>query len=177
LIELVVSIAVGAIISGTAAMLLLSAARYRGETAARAELVDTAGAALETIIRHVREISQDECPGNPSPCLLGNAQIAEAGASALRFDGFGFRLAGTTIEMTNDDAVNWHPLLRNVSGLAFTYFDRNGATLSAVPLSATDRAAVRRVSVQISTAAGAETLNLRTGIYLRAFMNEVMSVP
>lgn len=177
LIELVVSIAVGAIISGSAAMLLLNASRQRGETAARAELVDTAGVALESIIRYVREVSQNECPADPTPCLLGNAQIDEAGVSTIRFDGIGFRINGTTIEMTNNDGTNWHPLLRNASGLTFTYYDRDGATLNSLPLSATNRAAVRRVTVEISTARGSETLNLRTGIYLRAFMDEVLSDP
>jgi len=177
LIELVVSMTVGAIISGVAAMMILNASRNRTETAARAELVDTAGAAIETIIRYVREIPQDECPGMATPCLNGNAQIDEATDSTLRFDVYGFRLNGSTIEMTNDSASNWRPLLRDASGLTFTYFNRSGATLGATPLSAGDRADVRRVTVNIEVSRAGEALNLRTSVYLRDFMDEVMSDP
>lgn len=177
LIELVVSMTVGAIISGVAAMMILNASRSRAETAARCELVDTSGAAMETIVRYVREIPQDECPLAATPCLNGNAQILEASASTLRFDAFGFRLSGSTIEMTNDASANWHPLLRDAAGLTFTYYDRSGATLSTLPLSAADRADVRRVSVEISLARGVEAIDMRTSIYLRCFMNEVMSDP
>ena len=177
LVELIVSMTVGAIISGSAAMLLMNAARHRSETAARADMVDAGGMALETLIRHVREVSQDECPNDPTPCLMGNAQIDEAGASILHFDDFGFRLNGTTLEMTRNNGANWYPLLRDVSGLTFSYTGRDGAALGPLPLSAARRAAVRSVTVAINTTRGAETLTLRTGIFLRAFMDEVTSAP
>ncbi len=171
------SIAVGAIISGMAAMMILNASRFRAETAARSELVDTAGAALETMIRTIREIPQDECPLAATPCLNGNAQILEADDSILRFDVYGFRLNGSTIEMSNDTTVSWHPLLRDATGLTFTYSDRTAGTLGTLPLSASDRADVRRITVEIDLARGTEALGIRTSIYLRSFMDEVMSDP
>lgn len=177
LIELVVSMTVGAIISGVAAMMILNASRNRAETAARADLVDTAGAAIETIVRYVRQIPQDECPLMSTPCLNGNAQIDVADASSLDFDTFGFRINGSTIEMSNDSTSSWHPLLRDAASLTFSYYDRSGASLGSLPLSAGDRADVRRITVEIGTSRGGEALNLRTSVYLRAFMNEVTSDP
>lgn len=177
LIELVVSMTVGVIISGIAGLMILNASRVRAETAARCDLVDTAGAAMETIIRYVREIPQDECPGSDPPCLNGNAQIDEASATTLRFDTYGFRLSGTTIEMTNDSGTNWNPLLRNAAGLTLTYYDRTNTNLTSLPLSASDRADVRRVSVEIDLSDVGESIDLRTSVYLRSFMNEVTSDP
>lgn len=177
LIELVVSMTVGAIISGIAAMMILNASRSRASTAARCDLVDTASAAIETIVRYVREISQDECPSSSTPCLNGNAQIDEASATTIRFDTYGFRLNGSTIEMSNDSGSNWQPLLRDAAGLTFTYYERTGGTLASLPLSASDRAKVRRVTVDINLSRGGEAIDLRTSVYLRCFMNEVATDP
>ncbi|MCB9854595.1 MAG: prepilin-type N-terminal cleavage/methylation domain-containing protein [Phycisphaerales bacterium] len=177
LIELVVSMTIGAIISGAAAMLILNASRNRAETAARAELVDTAGAALETMIHYVRQIPQDECPLAATPCLNGNAQIDAADVSSLEFDSIGFRLSGSTIEMSNDSGSSWHPLLRDTASLTFTYYNRSGVALGTLPLSAGDRADVRRVTIAISVSRGGEALDLRTSVYLRAFLDEVTSDP
>ncbi len=107
----------------------------------------------------------------------GNAQIDEATATTLRFDVYGFRLTGSTIEMSNDTAANWHPLLRDATGLTFSYFNRTGASLSTFPLSASDRSDVRRITVKIDLARGGEALSVQTSIYLRSFLDEVMSDP
>jgi len=177
LVELIVAITAGAIVSGSAAMLLLNASRYRAETAARAEMIDMASVGLETMVRYIREIDQDECPGDPSPCLNGNAQIDTAALSSIVFDTYGFRLSGNNLEMSTDSAVTWQPLVRNVSALTLRYFDRTNNELTSLPLNAGDREDVRRVQIRITLQIGAESLPLQTSVYLRAFTGEVLSDP
>jgi len=177
LIELVVAISVGAIVSGTAGMLLWNASNIRAETSARSELTDEASAAMEVMLRYVREIRQDECPGGPTPCLYGNAQVITASATELDFDTDGFRQSGSTLEITNDTGATWHPLVRDVSSLIFTYYDRNNVVLSSLPLSAADRQAIRRVGMRLVLTSGTQSATLQTSIYLRNFMNEVANAP
>src|SRR6185436_8770240 len=97
-----------AIISGIAGTLVWNAATLRTQGAARGELTNSAAAALELVLRYCREIQQNECPGNPTPCLLGNAQVSTATASDLRFGAYGFRLNGSSLEMTKDTAAHWY---------------------------------------------------------------------
>jgi prepilin-type N-terminal cleavage/methylation domain-containing protein len=177
LIELVVSMSVGVIICGIAGSLIWNASRQRTEIAARSELTDVGSSALEVMVRYVREIPQNECPSNPAPCLNGNAQISLASATELRFGTTGLRYnAGAgRVEISNDTAVTWHTLATDVSSFAFSYFNRTNAALAAFPLSQSDREDVRRISIDCQFARGAETAHLRTSVYLRNFMNEVMT--
>ncbi len=178
LVELVVSIVAGTIISGLAAMLIMNASRQRGQAAARGELVDQGAAAMEVILRYAREISQgDDCPGNNPPCLNKKAQISTADASDLQFDAYGIRQSGNELQITSNSGGAWHRLAANVSTLTFTYHDRDNLTLAPLPLSAANREKVRRVTIQLSLAAGTESAYLRTSIYLRNFMNEVLDEP
>ncbi len=177
LIELVVSITVGVIISGVAATLILNASKQRMEVAARGELIDMGSASMEVMLRYIREISQDECPLAATPCLNGNAQVTTAADSDLRFDTYGFRLNAGNLEMTRDSGTNWHTLASRVTGLTFTYYNRTGTVLSPRPLSQANRYAIRRIGIQLDLASGSETTRLRTSIYLRNFMNEVTSAP
>jgi prepilin-type N-terminal cleavage/methylation domain-containing protein len=182
LVELVVAISVGAIIAGAAGLMTWNAAKIRAEAAARGDLVDEASAAVEVMLRYIREISQDECPANPTPCLNGNAQVTTAGATELDFDTYGFRLNGSTVEITNDTGNTWHPFVRNVSNLTLTYYGWTSSVeaptlLSSLPLSAADRAAIRRVGIQIDLTHSGQTATLQTSIYLRKFMNEVTNAP
>ncbi len=183
LIELIVSIAIGAIISGTAGLLLMNAARQRGQVAARCELVDMGSAAMEVMLRYIREIRQDENnPQGATPDLQGNAQISLADASQLRFDEYGFRQSGSALEMTSDNGASWHPLVRDVADFDVTCFGWSTGVeapiqLSPLPLSAANRAAVRRIQLELQLARGSETAHLRTSIYLRNFMNEAANAP
>lgn len=177
LIELVVCIAVGVIISGSAGMILWNASSQRVELSARAELHEIAAAALEKIVRHVREVGQDECPGNPTPCLLGNAQVSTATATELRFGSNGFRQTGSTIEMTIDNGTSWHVLVRDVTSFALAYTNRTGSAMASFPLSQSNREDIRQVQITVALTRGGQTANVRTAVYLRNFMNEVMSDP
>lgn len=170
LIEMIVSIVVGVIISGVAAMLVGNSAKLRTEVAARAELVDVAARACEQMLRYVREIPQDAG-------LTGQAQISTATATELRFGTNGFRLSSDTLEMTVDSGVSWHPLTRDVSSFAVSYFDSGGTGLSAFPLSQANREAVRVVRINIELTRGVETRAVQTSVYLRSFLNEVTNDP
>lgn len=175
LIELVISLSVGVIICGVSGSLLWNAARQRAETAARSELADTAASAVEVFVRYVREIPQDECPGNPTPCLLGNAQISQATASQLLFGTTGFRFDSTNrrLEISSNGGTSWQILCTDVDSCLFSYFNRVNASLVAFPLNATNRAAIRRITIDLQLSRSTETAHLRTSIYLRNFMNEV----
>jgi len=177
LIELVVSISVGVIISGLAAGMIWNASAQRVAIAARAELTDAGSAAMEVLLRYLREIPQDECPQESTPCLHGRAQIEAASARELRYGSLGFRfdVAGGVVEMSDDGGGSWPPLVRDVTDFAFAYFDRGGTLLSSSPLSESQRQAVRRIAVDMQLGRGTESIRLRCSVYLRGFMNEVDS--
>lgn len=166
---------VGVIICGVAGALLWNASRQHAEVSARGELVDLGSAAMEVMLRYIREIPQDECPGGPAPCLNGNAQIASATAAELRFSSMGFRYdsANLRLEISNNGGTSWQPLAADVSGLTFGYFHRSGTQLTSFPLSQSDREDVRRIVVDLQLARGGESAHLRTSVYLRGFMDEV----
>jgi len=166
LVELVVCITVSAVICGMAGSLLWNATRMRSEAGARAELIDIAARGMEQILRYAREIPQDAG-------LVGEAQITTAGADDLRWDVYGFRKTGATIEMTTNSGTTWRPVVKEVTALTFSYYDKTGAALGSLPLNATNRQAVRLIKVNFTVARSIETLSLQSSIYLRAFMNEV----
>ncbi len=177
LVELVVAISVSVIIAGVAGGLIWEASKQRSEIAARSELIDIGSAAMETMFRYIREIPQDECPANPTPCLLGNAQISLASATVLRFDTTGFRLNSSEnrLEMSSDGGSTWYPLANDVSGLTLNYYDRGGNSLTAFPLSQAASESVRRIGVEIQISRSNQTARLRSSVYLRSFMDEVTS--
>ena len=183
LIELVISIVVGTIISGSAAMLLWNATSQRSDAAARGELFDLASTSMEVMVRHLREIPQDECPSGSTPCLNENAQVGYASASEIRFGDFGatstrrFRLSGTNLQMSANNGTNWYTLAADVSGLTFSYYHRTGSALSSFPLSASDREDIRRIKIRLDFTRLSQTAKVQTSVFLRCFLNEVMSDP
>lgn len=177
LIELITTLSVGVIISGIAGSLVWNASRIRGDLAARCELTDIAAAAMEQLVRHVREIPQDECPEQPAPCLLGHAQISIASATELRFGDTGIRRSGTQLQISLDDGNRWHLVAEDVADFSLSYFDRDGTQLSPMPLSEANRESVRLVKIELRLTRGEQSIALRTGTYLRSFMNEVDLAP
>lgn len=166
LIELIAVIAVTTVIGGLGGMMVLEASRTRASASARAELADAAARAMEQMVRYVREIPQDSS-------LSGKAQIATAEAAQVRWGNYGFRLNGATLEMTVDNGSNWRPAAKEATSLSFTYLDANGSALSPLPLSAANREAVRRIRLNLQLSRDSESVAVQTGVYLRAFMNEV----
>lgn len=177
LIELVVSISLSSVICGLAASLLWNASRQQSEISARSELTDGASAALEVMVRYLREIPQNECPGGATPCLNGHAQVTTATATQIRYGNNGFRQNGSNLEMTSNNAVNWYTLAGDVSSLQLTYYNRLGQDLAGLSNPCNDAQNMRRVVLTLTLSRSNQTATVRTGLFLRNFMNEVTSDP
>lgn len=182
LVELVVSIVVGSIISGTAGMLLWNASSQRGDVSARGELADEGAMAMEVIVRYVREVTQnDSCPpaGDANFCPSGNADISTASSTQIMFGVYGFRYVSGSgmVEMTTNTGTTWRPLVKDVSNFTLAYYNRLNTGMVPLPLSSTDREDIRRVRITLDLTRGTQTLKLRTSIYLRSFLNEVTTAP
>lgn len=159
-------------------MLLWNASSIRSDASARGEICDEGAMALEVMTRYLREITQiDNCPpaDDADFCPSGDADISTADYNQINFGVYGFRCASGSgmVEMTTDTGSTWRPLLKDVSGLAFTYVDRLNASLTPLPLSAGAREDVRRIRITLDLTRGTQTVKLRTSLYLRSFMNEV----
>jgi hypothetical protein len=165
MLELVIAMVAAGAVSLMAGMLLLEGSAIVASATRRAWLADQSARAMEQMLRYIREIEQDAG-------LTGQAQISTAAVNELRFGAIGFRANGGNLEMTTDTAVTWHRCSPLLSSLTFRYYNLNGSELTAVPLSSTDRAAVRQVSIEIVMASGDQSHRLRTRAYLRNFMNE-----
>lgn len=168
LIELVIAMSAASVISLVVGLLLMEGSRTLASSTGRSRLADSSARAMEQMLRYLREVAQDEG-------LTGQAQISTASATDLRFGLYGFRLNGGAIEMTTDGGASWHANCRNVTGLTFKYYGASGSELAALPLSATDRAAVRRISIELAVSSAGESHRVRSGVYLRSFMNDAAS--
>ncbi len=168
LIELVIAMTAGGIISMIAGTLLIEASWALAAASQRARLADQSVRAVEQVLRYVREIDQDSS-------LTGLSQITTANTADLRFGIYGFRLTGSTLEMSIDSAASWQPVCNAVSTLTFRYYDKNGSQLSSVPLSSTDSANVRQVSIELVVGSLSTNHRVRSRVYLRNFMNEAAS--
>lgn len=177
LVELISTIVISSIICGSASMLLWNAAQQRSEIAARAELVDEGAAALEMLVRYFRDITQNECPGNPTPCLNGNAQVTSATPTEMHWGNYGVRQSGSELQMTADNGANWRALSADLSSLQFVYYNRLGQDLQTQVPPGNGPASMRRIVITLTLSRASQTVILRTGIYLRNFMNEVTSDP
>ena len=177
LIELVVSISVSVIICGISGSLLWNATQQRSEVSARAELIDLGASAMEIMVRYLKEIPQDECSGNPPPCLAGHAQVTTASATQVRWGTYGFRKSGTNLQMTSNSGTTWYTLCTDVSALAFTYYNRTSQNLLAVASPGDDPQNMRRITISLTLNRTNQTAKLQTGVFLRNFMNEVTSDP
>jgi type II secretory pathway pseudopilin PulG len=177
LIELVVSMTAGVVICAIAGSLIWNASIQRSETAARAELADLGGTALEVMLRYVREIRRDNCPSAPCGGSGNNkAQIGYAAAGELRFGEYGadqsirIRKNGAYLELSIDSAANWRRLATDASALTFAYYNAVGTPLTALPLSATDRESVRRIQITMTLDRAGQSFSVRGSVYLRNFM-------
>ncbi len=177
LIELVVSISVSVIICGTSGSLLWNATQQRSEVSARAELIDQGASAMEIMARYLKEIPQNECSGNPTPCLAGHAQVSSASTTQILWGTYGFRKSGSTLQMTSNSGTTWYTLCTDVSALAFTYYNRTSQNLLALASPNDEPQNMRRITISLTLNRTNQTAKLQTGVFLRNFMNEVTSDP
>jgi len=71
-------------------------------------------------------------------------------------------------ELSRDGGAGLQAILRNVSGILFTYFDENGNPLLVTPLSPGDRAAIRFVDIDITGESDTgEIVNYSTRVLIR----------
>ena len=185
LVELVVSISVGVVISGVASSLLWNASKQHSEVAARTELMDVAAGALEQMVRHVREVGQGGAPGP----LNGQARITTASSNDFRFvrtdqatatdinTGFRRNAAASLLEMTTDNAVTWRTLATEVSALTLTYYNRKDQDLSLLAFPDSEPINARRARITLTLTRGTQVAKVQTSVYFRSFMNEVDLAP
>ena len=177
LVEFVSTMVISVIMCGSAGSLLWDSAQQRSEIAARSELIDIGSAALERMVRSLRDITQDECPGGGTPCLNGNAQVSSATATQIRWGSNGIRLSGTEVQLTTNNAANWYTLAADATDLQLIYYNRTGQDLQTLSAPGNAASNMRRVSITLKLGRANQNVTLRTGLYLRNFMNEVTSDP
>jgi prepilin-type N-terminal cleavage/methylation domain-containing protein len=162
LIELVAVISIAGVIAGVIAPPLVAALTMRRSVAVRGALLQEGRSAMERLSRELRQ----------TPCDAASADapgITLATTAAIDCTDQSFRFNDNALERRAAGNATWYPLARHVSTAAFTYYDQDGNVLGATPLSVEDRAKVRRISSVVTFSYGNETLQLRTGVYLRYF--------
>ncbi len=162
LLELAMVIAITGIIAGIVAPPLLEGMRMQSSLAVRGALLQEGRSTLERLTRELRETPYEAtAPDTPA--------ITAADASAIDCQDQSFRLNGAMLERRAAGGSTWYPLAAHVRAAIFTYYDRDGNALDATPLSAEDRASIRRIGIDLTFGQGSETLRLRTGVFLRYF--------
>ena len=161
LLEMAVVITISGILAGVAAPPLVTATQARHRAVWRQTLLAEARTAMERMTRELREAARD--PDREAP------DLALADQEHIAFGATGYRLEGNVLQRRSAGDGAWRTLARHAAQFALTYRDEDGATLAAVPLSAADRARVRRIGLSLTLENGAERIALVTGVYLRRF--------
>ena len=163
LVELLVSLTIFAVVAGVLTTVLVSANRTHRQTTHRAEIQAASRQALSLMTAELIQAGAD-----PSIPPAGIAGIVAADSASVRVRG-DFNANGTiqTAEPSEDVTYTYNAgagtlsrnpgsgaavVLRNVTAMRFTYFDAANQPLSALPLSATDRALVRSIGVTLTSA-------------------------
>ena len=134
-------------------------------TETRGDLTSQARQAATRMIRELRNI-QKEADNTPN--------ISTANATIITFVDvldntitFCLWASGSCSPTGNTVQRNSNPLVEQVSGLQFRYFDANNTELTSLPLDATNRNNVRRIMVTLTLAEGSLTVSVTEQAYLR----------
>jgi prepilin-type N-terminal cleavage/methylation domain-containing protein len=154
LVETIITIVVIAIVAAVGAVSLTETARA-WSLASRFQ--DNAVAnAMVVANRMSREIRR----------LKNDSSVLVASVSQFRFIDLSnltitYDLSGTTLNRTQGTGVSaiTDALADNVSSLNYTYYDDNGALIATVPIVNPNNTDIRRVKVDFSLLAGANTLS------------------
>jgi prepilin-type N-terminal cleavage/methylation domain-containing protein len=159
LVELLVSLAIFAVISAVVIGFLTGSRHTYENTSDRAGYQQSLRAVFSLITREVRSAGCD-------PAEVGVDRFPLAAADALRcqmdLDG-----DGNTADVSPDEDITYtfqagdgelrrttlsgdQTILRGVQAVTFSYFDADGNLLAAMPLSAADRREVRYVGIAIT---------------------------
>lgn len=161
LVELMVALTILLSVVGVLSAVLMQTNRTHRKTTKRAEIQASSRQALALMTAEILQAGAD--PRIPPVGLVG---IVSADTNMVRIradlnaDG-----ATQTTEPSEDVTYTFNPVthvltrnpgsgavtaLQDVVDLRFTYFDANGAPLTALPLSSTDRALVRSIGVTMT---------------------------
>jgi len=134
-------------------------------TETRGDLTSQARQAATRMIRELRNIQKE---GDNTP------NISSANATSITFADvldntitFCLWASGSCSPTGNTVQRNSNPLVEQVSGLQFRYFDANNSELTSLPLDATNRNNVRRIMVTLTLAEGSLTVSVTEQAYLR----------
>lgn len=152
LVEIIITIVIVAIIAGIAAMIIAQGVRAYSTEQSRSDVHYQARLAVERMAREIRLIRSQTA-----------ADITTMNPATIRYtdingNQMGFRLNGNNIERTQDNAVTWQILAGSASALTFTYLQQDGVTGAA----ATN---LWYVTIDVTDAQGAETLEIRTRVH------------
>jgi prepilin-type N-terminal cleavage/methylation domain-containing protein len=151
LIELISVIVIMGAISTVIAPLVTAAATTHAQSAEQRKTAESLGAALERIVRILRETPATE-PGEPTP------DFVSVGASSVTLtDGHRIDLIGSTLWLTAPGKTP-SPLCQNVTSFHLTYLAADGVADTSMSPPQTQR-------IEITLASDA--MELRTCVFLR----------
>jgi len=178
LVELIVALALFAIISAVVIGFLTDSRRTYTSTSDRAHYQQSLRAVFSLLTRELRSAGCD-----PAETGLEALSVCDDSILRCRMDLDG---DGSTLGMNPDEDINYvyvpgtrelqrtapdgntMVILREVTGLQFTYFDATGTQLAGTPLSPDDRDRVRFVDIDITgELRSGEPVNYSTRIFLR----------
>ena len=172
LIEIMTTVVILGVLSTVGAAMMVESVKAWNQFIFRADTGMQARFGLDEMVREIRETDVDDSIGGP----------IIATADARTYD-FTHTLTSSTAEAVN---FSWNntagaPLLRNadtliprVTALAFAYYDKTGASLTPLPLTAAQRDLVRRVVVTLTIQNDtntADTMKLKGEAFLRSPFN------
>lgn len=158
-VELLVSLAIFAVISTVVIGFLTGSRRTYEDTSDRAGYQQSLRAVFSLLTREIRSAGCD-----PAEIGVDRFPLADNGTLRCRMDLDG---DGNTLDVSPDEDITYtfdagdgelrrtttlgdQTILRGVQEVTFTYFDGDGAQLNLVPLSAADRRDVRFVGITIA---------------------------
>jgi MSHA biogenesis protein MshO len=160
LIEIVITIVIVSILSGLAAMIILQGVRAYSDERSRSDVHYQSRAAMERMAREIRMIRWDDTAGQADVTTMTATMLRYTDIQGIRM---GFRLSGTEIQRTEDNAATWQTLASGVQSLNFAYFQQDGIATAA------DATTLWFVAITMTDKQGAETLPMRTRVHPRNF--------
>jgi prepilin-type N-terminal cleavage/methylation domain-containing protein len=179
LIELMVGIAMLALVVSALTTILLSSTHQGSRTARRADVQGGCRQALSLMATELRQAGVD--PSIPPVGVVG-IMSADSVSVRVRADLNGNGIIQTaepsedvtyaydsgTGVLSRNPGTGATPILSNVTALALTYFDETNAPIVPQPLSATDAARVHSIGVTLTASEGdSNPITLTTRVNLR----------
>jgi prepilin-type N-terminal cleavage/methylation domain-containing protein len=164
LVESVTTIVILGVLGSAASFLIVNAADNYSEAAMVAQLHDEASAALDRIIRELRNIEYDDAATGDAP----NIDSVTATSITWNTD-WSLSLSGDQILFTENGGTA-APLLDDVSALAIQTYDESNTALGA-SLSGASCDPIRRIQVSLTVTRSGQSTSLRTRVFIRSLMS------